>query len=96
MILANLVEDCPQLLQGKDPQCVGCNGYDALRALLGGEAGCILEQFVREGSEVEAGLVPVAEPRTTGHRKDLMEREKMTMRVGRMEKFNGALKRKEM
>ena len=76
MNLANLVEDCSQLLQGKDSQRVGCNGHDALRALLGGEAGCVLEQFIREGSEVEAGLVPVAEPRTTRHRKDLMHGEK--------------------
>ena len=73
---ANLVEDCPQLLKGKDPQRVGCNGHNALRALLRGEARCVLEQFIREGSEVEAGLVPVAEPRTTRHRKDLMDGEK--------------------
>lgn len=57
------------------PQRVGGNGHDAFRALLRGEAGGVLQSFVGQGSQVEAGLVGVAEPGAAGHGQNLSEPE---------------------
>jgi len=63
------------------PQCVGGDRHNAFRALLRGKARGILQSFIREGGEVEAGLVRVAEPRTAGHCQHLSIRANHVLEV---------------
>mmetsp|Transcript_11543 Transcript_11543/g.24167 ORF Transcript_11543/g.24167 Transcript_11543/m.24167 type:complete len:408 (-) Transcript_11543:1938-3161(-) len=62
-LAAGLVERLPQALDGDDAQRALRNGHDALRALLGGEGGGVLQQLVRERRQDEAPRVQVPEPR---------------------------------
>ena len=53
------------------PQSVGRDSDDSFRTLLGRKSRRILQAFVRQRREMKTGLIRIAEPRTTGHRKNL-------------------------
>mmetsp|Transcript_61106 Transcript_61106/g.157570 ORF Transcript_61106/g.157570 Transcript_61106/m.157570 type:complete len:936 (+) Transcript_61106:1023-3830(+) len=73
-----LVEELAEALARDDPERVAGDGHEALRALLGGEGGGVLELLVAHGRAVVLALEVVAHPRLAAerqHRRQALDRD---------------------